>query len=463
MFKKILIANRGEIALRVIRTCKEMGIKTVVVYSTADNDSLPVRFADEAVCIGPPPSSESYLKIANIIAAAEITNADAIHPGYGFLSESPLLATACKKAGIIFIGPDAKCLKLFGDKDGAKQHAKKCGLNVLSTLWVPDNYTEPSLKKLVSEADLKFPVLLKALAGGGGRGMRLVNNQKDLKNMADSASREAKKFFGSGTIIIENYLNDIKHIEVQVACDKNGHAVHIFERECSAQRSYQKVIEEAPAANLTETLRNDILNSATKIFAKTGYIGLATVEFLVTADNEFYFTEVNPRLQVEHPVTELVTLTDIVKEQIWVASGRPLSISQEDVRFQGHAIEVRVNAEDPYTFVPSPGLVDGYHPPGGLGVRVDSAIYDRYKIPPFYDSLIAKIIVRGVNREEAIQKMIVALSECIIGGVTTNLPLLMKVLQNNDFASGKVHTKLLDVMFEEEKKKTAALLQANSK
>lgn len=460
-FKKVLIANRGEIAVRVIRACHELGIKTVAVHSSADADALHVKLANESVCIGPPSPTESYLNISSIISAAVATGAEAIHPGYGFLSENAAFAEICGQCGITFIGPKVKHMQLMGDKAVARSIAMKHEVPV-----VPGSETAGTNVSEALEAAKKigFPVLIKAVAGGGGRGMKIVHEPEEFARLFEQASREVEAAFGDPSLYIERFIPTARHVEVQIIGDAHNNVVHLGERDCSTQRRYQKLVEECPAPMLSEKTRKAMHESAVKLGKAIGYCSCGTLEYLLDpVTEEFFFIEMNTRLQVEHPVTELVTLTDIVKEQIWVASGRPLSIAQEDVRFQGHAIEVRVNAEDPYTFVPSPGLVDGYHPPGGLGVRVDSAIYDRYKIPPFYDSLIAKIIVRGVNREEAIQKMIVALSECIIGGVTTNLPLLMKVLQNNDFASGKVHTKLLDVMFEEEKKKTAALLQANSK
>ncbi len=460
-FKKVLIANRGEIAVRIIRACHELGIKTVAVHSTADADALHVKLANESVCIGPPSPTESYLNVSSLIAAAVATGAEAVHPGYGFLSENAAFAEICGQCGITFIGPKVRHMRLMGDKAVARRLAIKHDVPVVPGSASAGTSVEEALE---SAKKIGFPVLIKAVAGGGGRGMKIVHEPEEFARLFEQASREVEAAFGDPSLYIERFIPTARHVEVQIIGDSHHNVVHLGERDCSTQRRYQKLVEESPAPLLSDKTRAAMHESAVRLAQAIGYCSCGTLEYLLDPDTqEFFFIEMNTRLQVEHPVTELVTLTDIVKEQIWVAAGRELSFTQSDLEFKGHAIEVRVNAEDPYTFVPSPGLVDGYHPPGGLGVRVDSAIYDRYKIPPFYDSLIAKIIVRGNTREEAIQKMIVALSECIIGGITTNLPLLMKVLQNRDFAEGKVHTKLLDVMFEEEKKKTAAQLLANSK
>jgi acetyl-CoA carboxylase, biotin carboxylase subunit len=460
-FKKVLIANRGEIAVRVIRACHELGIKTVAVHSTADADALHVKLANESVCIGPPSPTESYLNISSLISAAVSTGSEAVHPGYGFLSENSAFAEICGQCGITFIGPKVRHMRLMGDKAVARRIAIKHDVPVVPGSATAGTNVEEALE---SARQIGFPVLIKAVAGGGGRGMKIVHEPEEFARLFEQASREVEAAFGDPSLYIERFIPTARHVEVQIIGDNHHNVVHLGERDCSTQRRYQKLVEESPAPLLSDKTRAAMHESAVRLGKAIGYSSCGTLEYLLDPETqEFFFIEMNTRLQVEHPVTELVTLTDIVKEQIWVASGRELSFSQDEVKFQGHAIEVRVNAEDPYTFVPSPGLVDGYHPPGGLGVRVDSAIYDRYRIPPFYDSLIAKIIVRGNTREEAIQKMVVALSECIIGGVTTNLPLLMKVLQNKDFAEGKVHTKLLDVMFDQEKKKTAAQLLANSK
>ena len=460
-FKKILIANRGEIAVRVIRACHELGIKTVAVHSTADTDALHVKLAQESVCIGPPSPTESYLNVSSIISAAVATGAEAIHPGYGFLSENAGFAEICGQCGITFIGPKVRHMQLMGDKAVARRIALKHEVPV-----VPGSELAGvnSAEGLAEAHKIGFPVLIKAVSGGGGRGMKIVYEPEEFVRLFEQASREVEAAFGDPNLYIEKFIPNARHVEVQIIGDGYQNVVHLGERDCSTQRRYQKIVEESPAPNLSDKTRKAMHESAVKLGQAIAYSSCGTLEYLVDPRTEnFYFIEMNTRLQVEHPVTELVTLTDIVKEQIWVAAGRELSFRQEDVKFYGHAIEVRVNAEDPYTFVPSPGTVDGYHPPGGLGVRVDSAIYDRYKIPPFYDSLIAKIIVRGQNRDEAIQKMLGALSECIIGGVTTNLPLLKKVLENEEFRQGRVHTKLLDIMFEEEKDKAAKQLLANSK
>lgn len=460
-FKKLLIANRGEIAVRVIRACHELGVKTVAVHSTADADALHVKLASESVCIGPPSPTESYLNISALISAAVATGAEAVHPGYGFLSENAAFAEICSQCGITFIGPKVRHMRLMGDKAVARRLAIKHDVPVVPGSASAGTSVEEALE---AAKEIGFPVLIKAVAGGGGRGMKIVHAPEEFARLFEQASREVEAAFGDPSLYIERFIPTARHVEVQIIGDNHHNVVHLGERDCSTQRRYQKLVEESPAPMLRDETRAAMHESAIRLGKAIGYSSCGTLEYLLDPDTqEFFFIEMNTRLQVEHPVTELVTLTDIVKEQIWVAAGRELSFKQEDVSFQGHAIEVRVNAEDPYTFVPSPGLVDGYHPPGGLGVRVDSAIYDRYKIPPFYDSLIAKIIVRGNTREEAIQKMLVALSECIIGGITTNLPLLIKVLQNKDFAEGNVHTKLLDVMFDEEKKRTAAQLLANSK
>lgn len=460
-FKKLLIANRGEIAVRVIRACHELGIKTVAVHSTADADALHVKLANESVCIGPPSPTESYLNISSLISAAVATGAEAVHPGYGFLSENAGFAEICGQCGITFVGPKVRHMRLMGDKAIARRLAMKHEVPV-----VPGSATAgTNIEEALAAAEkIGFPVLIKAVAGGGGRGMKIVNQAEEFPRLFEQASREVGAAFGDPSLYVEKFISTTRHVEVQVIGDNFHNVVHLGERDCSTQRRYQKLVEESPAPLLRDETRAAMHESAVRLCKAIGYSSCGTLEYLLDPETqEFFFIEMNTRLQVEHPVTELVTLTDIVKEQIWVAAGRELSFTQDQVRFHGHAIEVRVNAEDPYTFVPSPGQVDGYHPPGGLGVRVDSAIYDRYKIPPFYDSLIAKIIVRGNTREEAIDKMIVALSECIIGGVTTNLPLLRKVMENKEFASGNVHTKLLDRMFEEEKQKTVEQLIANSK
>lgn len=460
-FKKILIANRGEIAVRVIRACHELGIKTVAVHSTADADALHVKLANESVCIGPPSPTESYLNISSIISAAVATGAEAIHPGYGFLSEKANFAEICGQCGITFIGPKVRHISMMGDKAVARRMAIKHEVPVVPGSEIAGTNSEEAL----SEAHkIGFPVLIKAVAGGGGRGMKIVHEPGEFARLFEQASREVEAAFGDPSLYIEKFIPNARHVEVQIIGDNYQNVVHLGERDCSTQRRYQKIVEESPAPNLSDETRKAMHASAVRLASAIGYCSAGTMEYLVDPrDQKFYFIEMNTRLQVEHPVTEFVNMVDLVKEQIWVAAGRELSFRQEDIVPSGHAIEVRVNAEDPYTFIPSPGVIDGYHPPGGLGVRVDSAIYDRYKIPPFYDSMIAKIIVRGKDREEAIQKMLVALSECIIGGVTTNLPLLIKVLEYRDFVNGNVSTKLVENLFEEEKEKSAKLMIANSK
>lgn len=459
-FKKVLIANRGEIAVRVIRACHELGVKTVAVHSVADADALHVKLAHESVCIGPASPTESYLNISSIISAAVATGAEAIHPGYGFLSENANFAEICGQCGITFIGPKVRHMRLMGDKAVARKLAMKHEVPVVPGSAAAGTSSDEALKE--AEA-IGFPVLIKAVAGGGGRGMKIVHSADEFVRLFDQASREVEAAFGDPSLYIEKFIPTVRHVEVQIIGDCFQNVIHLGERDCSTQRRYQKLVEESPAPCLSQKTREAMHASAVNLGKAIGYTSCGTLEYLVDPITEaFYFIEMNTRLQVEHPVTEFVTSMDIVKEQIWVAAGRELSLKQEEVKFSGHSIEVRVNAEDPYTFMPSPGLVDGYHPPGGLGVRVDSAIYDRYKIPPFYDSLIAKIIVRGNNRDEAIQKMLVALSECIIGGVTTNMPLLRKILSNDEFIAGRVHTKLIECMFEEEKKKSVELLVANS-
>ncbi len=452
-FKKVLIANRGEIAVRVIRACHELGIKTVAVHSTADADALHVKLANESVCIGPPSPTESYLNISSIISAAVATGAEAIHPGYGFLSENGSFAEICGQCGITFIGPKARHMRLMGDKAVARKIAIKYEVPVVPGSIAAGVSPEEAL---VEAEKIGFPVLIKAVAGGGGRGMKIVHSADEFTRLFEQASREVEAAFNDPNLYVEKYIPNARHVEVQIIGDQHHNVVHLGERDCSTQRRYQKIVEESPAPNLSQTTRNAMYESAVRLGKSIGYPTCGTLEYLIDPrDEKFYFIEMNTRLQVEHPVTEFVTSTDIVKEQIWVAAGRELSFKQEDIKFTGHAIEVRINAEDPYTFAPSPGMIEGYHPPGGLGVRVDSAIYDRYKIPPFYDSLIAKIIVKGRDRDEAIKKMRVALSECIIGGVTTNMPLLKKILEYDQFVLGHVSTKLVENLFEEEKRKSA--------
>ena len=432
MFSKILIANRGEIALRVLRAAKELGIGTVAVHSTADAEAMHVRLADESVCIGPPASRDSYLNIMSIIAACEITGADAVHPGYGFLSENARFADILDAHGITFIGPTADHIRVMGDKIQAKETAKSLGIPVVpgSDGGVPDI----DAAKRVG-AEIGYPVIVKATAGGGGRGMRLVRTEADMASAFDTARDEARAAFGNDEVYIEKYLGKPRHIEIQVLGDGDGEAIHLGERDCSLQRRHQKVFEEALGPVITPEQRKRIGEVCSDAMRKLGYRGAGTVEFLFE-DGEFYFIEMNTRLQVEHPVTEAVTNMDLVHEQIRIASGLGLSRRQEDIVFHGHAIECRINAEDPKTFAPSPGTVTHYHPPGGLGVRVDSGVYAGYRIPPYYDSLIGKLIVHGSTRAECITRLKRALDEFVIDGVRTTLPLFRDLVQAPDVLDG---------------------------
>ena len=440
MFKKILIANRGEIALRVIRTCKEMGIDTVAVYSTADKESLHVKFADEAVCIGPPPSPQSYLNMANIIAAAEITNADAIHPGYGFLSENAKFSKVCRDHGIKFIGASPEMINSMGDKSNAKDTMKKAGVPTIpGSEGLLKNAEEG--KKLAKK--IGYPVIIKATAGGGGRGMRIIWKDEDFESNWDSARQEAAAAFGNDGIYMEKYIEEPRHIEIQIAGDQYGKVVHLSERDCSIQRRHQKLIEEAPSPFVTEELREAMGQAAIAAGQSIGYEGVGTVEFLVDKHRNFYFMEMNTRIQVEHPVTEEIIFHDLIKEQILMAAGVP--ISGKNYYPQRHSMECRINAEDPYkNFAPSPGRITTLHKPGGLGVRVDSHIYAGYSIPPNYDSMIAKLIVSAATREECIVKMERALSEFVIEGIKTTIPLHMKLMQNEDFKAGNFTTAFMN-------------------
>lgn len=441
-FKKVLIANRGEIALRVIRACHELGIKTVAIHSTADEDALHVKLATESICIGPAAPRDSYLNIPAIMSAATATNVDAIHPGYGFLSENSSFAEICGSCGIEFIGPSVSNMRIMGDKARARRAAEKAGVPT-----IPGN-SQGFLQ--ASEAygvavETGFPVLLKACAGGGGRGMKIVNHESEFRSAFETARREVEAAFGDGTLLVEKYLPRVRHIEVQIAGDRFQNVIHLGVRDCSMQRRYQKVVEEAPSPLLKKPLQQRLEEAAVLLGKSVSYSSVGTVEFLVDLDKEeFYFIEMNTRLQVEHPVTELATDTDIVKEQIRIAAGQRLSIRQEDVELRGHTIEVRINAEDPRRHVPSPGKITSYHPPGGHGVRIDSAIYSGYTVQPFYDSLIAKLIVRAKDRETCIKKMLVALDEFIIEGISTNIDFHRRILSHPDFQSGNFHTRFLD-------------------
>ena len=432
MFKKVLIANRGEIALRVLRACKEMGVGTVAVHSTADAEAMYVRLADQSVCIGPPPSKQSYLKISEIIAACEITGADAVHPGYGFLSENAKFAEILDAHGITFIGPSAEHIAQMGDKIEAKVTAKRLGIPVVPG---SDGEVTDLSEALRLAADMGYPVIVKAAAGGGGRGMKVARDEAEMRQAFDGARTEAEAAFGSGAVYIEKYLATPRHIEVQVFGDGKGGGVHLGERDCSLQRRHQKVFEEAHSPAITPEQRAEIGGICARAVAEMGYSGAGTIEFLYE-NGEFYFIEMNTRLQVEHPVTEMITRIDLVNEQLNVAAGNGLSFAQEDVMFRGHAIECRINAENPDTFVPSPGLITYYHPPGGLGIRVDSAVFQGYRVPPYYDSLIGKLIVHGRTREECLRRLRRALDEFVVDGIETTLPLFRDLVKNPDVVAG---------------------------
>ncbi|MFM9939654.1 MAG: acetyl-CoA carboxylase biotin carboxylase subunit [Hyphomicrobiaceae bacterium] len=432
MFDKVLIANRGEIALRIQRACKELGIATVAVHSTADADAMHVKLADESVCIGPPPAAESYLNIPRLLAACEITGADAIHPGYGFLSENARFAEILEEHGITFIGPTSEHIRIMGDKIEAKETAKRLGIPV-----VPGSdgaITNEAQAQRVAKA-MGFPVLVKAAAGGGGRGMKVARTAEDLDMALKTARAEAKAAFGDDSVYLEKYLTHPRHIEIQVFGDGKGNAIHLGERDCSLQRRHQKVWEEAPSPALNAEARAKIGMTVARAMQRIKYRGAGTVEFLYE-DGEFYFIEMNTRLQVEHPVTEMITGLDLVLEQIRVASGGALSVKQEEVTFSGHSIECRICAENPVTFRPSPGKITYWHPPGGLGVRVDSGVYQGYRIPPNYDSLIGKLIVAGKNRNECLMRLRRCLSEFVIDGIETTIPLFIDLVQNPDIANG---------------------------
>jgi acetyl-CoA carboxylase biotin carboxylase subunit len=441
MFKKILIANRGEIALRIIHACRELGIKTVAVYSEADENSLHVRFADEDVCIGPPRSADSYLNVPAIISAAEITGADAIHPGYGFLSESAYLAEVCEACHIRFIGPDPSVIKLLGDKARAKKAMKKAGVPMLPG---SDGPVESEAKALAVAKEVGYPVIVKAVAGGGGRGMRIVRSAPELPNLLRTAQREAEAAFGNGDVYIEKYLENPRHIEFQVLGDHHGNVIHLGERECSIQRRHQKLIEESPSPALTDKVRRKMGGIVVDAAKAVQYTNAGTFEFLMDRDGKFYYMETNTRLQVEHPVTEMVTGIDLVKEQIRIAAGHKLSIRQSDVTFTGHSIECRINAEDPDTFAPSPGLIHAWSVPGGPGVRVDTFAHAECTISPYYDSMIAKIIVHGRDRAEAIARMRRTLEMTVIEGIKTSVPLDLKIINEADFQAGRLSTGFMD-------------------
>ncbi|GER08371.1 acetyl-CoA carboxylase biotin carboxylase subunit [Kordiimonadales bacterium JCM 17843] len=432
MFQKILIANRGEIALRIHRACQEMGIRTVAVHSTADAEAMHVRLADESVCIGPPPSADSYLNIPAIIAAAEITGAEAIHPGYGFLSENARFADIVEEHNLTFIGPTPEHIRTMGDKITAKDTMKRLGVPVVpgSEGGITDDDTAFEVAQSIG-----YPVIVKAAAGGGGRGMKVAHSREDLSHALSSARTEAKAAFGDNAVYLEKYLGKPRHIEVQILGDGQGRVIHLGERDCSLQRRHQKVLEEAPSPIITEAQRMDIGARCVNALSKLKYRGAGTIEFLYE-DGGFYFIEMNTRLQVEHPVTEMISGIDLVREQIRVAMGEPLRFTQEEIRLHGHAIECRINAEDPMTFAPSPGTVCDYHAPGGLSVRVDSALYTGYRVPPYYDSLIAKLIVHGESREDCLMRLRRALDEYVIGGINTSIPLHKILMDEPDFQKG---------------------------
>lgn len=443
MFHKILIANRGEIAVRIIRACKELGIKTVAVHSDADSESLHVKLADESLCIGPALSSKSYLNMKAIISAAEVTDADAIHPGYGFLSENAEFAEICGNCGITFIGPTPEAMRLMGDKISARQTVTQYGVPIL-----------PGTKDGVATAEeavkiankIGYPVIIKATAGGGGRGMKIVHSPASLPNAFAAARSEAQAGFGNPEVYIEKYCERPRHVEIQIMADQHGNCIYLGERDCSIQRRHQKLIEEAPCPVLSPEQRKKMGECAVAAAKAVNYTSVGTMEFLLDAHGDFFFMEMNTRVQVEHPVTEMVTGIDIIKEQIRSAAGIPLRYTQEDIKIQGHSIECRINAEHPFKFTPSPGKIDGYHPPGGLGVRVDSFVYDQYTVLPHYDSMIAKLIVHADTREEAIRRMARALDEYIIGGIKTSIAFHAKVMNSKEFLEGDVDTGFIDRM-----------------
>jgi acetyl-CoA carboxylase biotin carboxylase subunit len=441
MFQKILVANRGEIALRIICACKELGIATVAVYSEADRNSLHVRFADEAVCIGPPRSSESYLNIPHVISAAEITNVDAIHPGYGFLSENANFAKVCEASEITFIGPKPEVIEMMGEKDRARREMKKAGL---PTIPGSDGVVEGE-EQLAKEAHrIGYPLILKAAAGGGGRGMRMVKSEQDLLAAYQTARSEAQQAFGTPDVYMEKFLEHPRHIEIQVLGDQHGKVIHLGERECTIQRRHQKLVEESPSPVLDAKRRKELGGKVTRALEKIGYTSAGTVEFLMDVDGAIYFIEMNTRIQVEHPVTEFVTGVDLVKAQIRVAAGEKIEDAAGEISFNGHSIECRINAEDPETFVPSAGRITTFQAPGGTGVRVDSAAYTGALIPPYYDSLVAKLIVKGRDRGEAIGRMKRALEMFVIEGIKTSIPLQRRIMADPDFASGKFDTHFIE-------------------
>jgi len=448
MFTKIVIANRGEIALRILRACHTMGIKTVAVHSTADRNQKHVGMADESVCIGPPPSLDSYLDIPKIIAAAEVTDAEAIHPGYGFLAENADFAERVENSGFTFIGPRADTIRLMGDKVAAIDAMNASGVPCVPGSGGPLGDDAELNLKIANKVG--YPIIIKAAAGGGGRGMRVVHTDAALNNAIKMTQTEAAAAFGDGTVYMEKFLQNPRHIEIQILSDKHGNAIHLGERDCSMQRRHQKVVEEAPAPGITPEQRERIGSVCVDACKRIKYEGAGTFEFLYD-EGEFYFIEMNTRIQVEHPVTEAITGIDLIKQQLLIAFGEPLSITQKDIKFVGHAIECRINAEDAQTFMPSPGLIEIFHAPGGPGVRVDSHVYDGYRVPPNYDSMIGKIIVRGEDRETTIKRMRLALAETVVQGIKTNIPLQQMIMQDQGFISGGKNIHYLEKLLEKDK------------
>ena len=441
MLEKVLIANRGEIALRILRACKELGIKTVAVHSVADKDLMHVRLSDESVCIGAPSPTDSYLNIPSIISAMEVTDSDAVHPGYGFLSENADFAEQVKNSGFSFIGPTAETIRMMGDKISAIEVMREAGVPTVPGSNGPLDDNDERALELARE--IGFPIIIKAAAGGGGRGMRVVYNETELLNSIKVTSTEAQSFFGSGIVYLEKFLENPRHVEIQVIGDGEGDAIHLGDRDCSLQRRHQKVLEEAPAPDIPNAVRNEVAATCIQACKNMKYRGAGTLEFLYQ-DERFYFIEMNTRVQVEHPVTEMVTGVDIVKEQLRIASGEPLSIKQEDIKIQGHAFECRINAEDPEKFIPSPGKVKLFHAPGGPGVRVDSHLYSGYSVPPYYDSLVAKLISFGASRDQALTRMQIALDELLIDGIKSNIPLQRDIVRDSEFQKGAINIHYLE-------------------
>ena len=447
MFKKVLIANRGEIALRVVQACRELGVQTVAVYSTADRESLHVVYADEEVCIGPPPSTQSYLNISSLVAAAEITGADAVHPGYGFLSENAHFAEVLRECNLAWIGPPPETIRLMGDKAQARETARRAGVPILPGSRDPLESVDEAVKLA---AAVGYPVILKAAAGGGGRGMRIVERADQIEAQFVAAREEATKAFGDGSVYLEKYLTAPRHVELQVFGDRHGNVIHLGERECSIQRRHQKLIEESPSPALTPELRERMGEAAVRLCREVGYENAGTIEFLLDEDGSFYFMEMNTRIQVEHPVTEMVTGVDLVKLQLRVAAGEPLGVPS-GLKARGHAIECRINAEDPETFRPSPGKLTTFHVPGGPGVRVDTHGYEDYVVPPHYDSLVAKVITHGSDRDEARMRMLRALDFFVVEGIRTSIPLHKEILQDPEFRAGRLSTRFLPQFLERRK------------